>query len=262
MVLLYQNCSSSNQFDGNNNPGANQSILDNSPDSVAQTPPGVTLDSGGDGYGGKFYEIISNSDACTDPNIPVAQIYIDDQNRAFLTIEACPGLPTPEPILVSFVDPGVIGYNGQFYGEVNSNILFDPLVQAKLVTNIEVEDFSRVPTSGGGVVNEWLRITDTDFASTSVDIPNNGRFWVVVRAQGNSDFEEPAKMALDIDGNRIKEFNAAEVPREYWFEVEATAGQHTFELHFTNDRHNSTTGQNRGLNLDYMILGEKPGVSQ
>jgi hypothetical protein len=250
LVLIsfaFQNCSQPNRFTGNESAASSQA--------AAPPPLGPALASGGEGYGGKPYPVVSPSNPCSDSAMPPSQVEVASDRTVLLTARNCQTLITPEPIAVLFAaDPRVLFYNGQTYREEGSNVPFEsPLTEWM---TIEVEDFARLPTSGGGVSGGVLRITDDDYASTPVTFVSSGIHRFTVLAEGDSAYGEDAVMELRIDGVVMGQVSVGELFADYSFEVNVSAGRRTVALAFTNDTYDRATKADRNLKLDRLTIAK------
>lgn len=237
LILPFQNCSPKSDFRDEKNTGVNASL------------------GGGEGYGGKIYGLLSESDLCSDPNLDPSMIRLQS-NITELIAKNCQSLVRPEPVAV-VLHPRlteILFYNGQTFRDEQSNTPFNPSPGAQLaLPRIEAENFTRLPTSGGGVRNGWLRITDNDDAEHDFTVTNAGTYEFRIRARGSMAVGVGAKMQLFVDKVSYGVIETNEFAAVYSFPVVLTAGAHEMEVAFIND-YNDAGGEDRNLNFDWVDI--------
>lgn len=249
LTVFFQNCSSNqNQF------------FDDQLDSEA--PSLVTLEGGGDGYDGKFFDLVSESEQCQNPQDPVSRIYIDANNQAFLMITNCQALAQPQAISVQATDdPNVIGYNGQFFQNITSNYLYNPISKATVVGRFEVENMT--PPSGQRQ-QQWDRYSGYGFLlgnsafSETISLSEAGDYWFVVNAKAQRTIEKDAGLEVRVNGEVLGLVYANDVAGEFWFEAKNLEGDCEVELAFVNDTNDPDNNVKLNIALDYLIVAKQP----
>jgi hypothetical protein len=75
--------------------------------------------SGGEGYGGKVYRVVSDTQVCPDPQISPSMIEANSETDAYLLSKNCVQLDPAPKIAVTFAaDPVTLFYDGDTYREV------------------------------------------------------------------------------------------------------------------------------------------------
>jgi hypothetical protein len=248
VTLPFQNCSQPAEFES---PASSTSTLPSN-----STSPGLQL-GGGEGYGGKVYELVSPTDPCASPGLRTAEIQTDANSAGFLTAKDCRTLAQPEPVNYArtLFGPAVIAYNGQTFRDITQPGAPFQAPMSVLIQH-EAENFERLQTSGGGLTGDgFWRITDDDYIAHRFTLPAAGVYRLAVRAKGESAPDGDARMRIQIGSTVITEVEVREIAADYSVEVNLPAGTHRVILEFTNDTYDAGPPRiDRNLEIDRIVI--------
>ena len=146
---------------------------------------------------------------------------------------------------------------GEGFDNIGDVLSVPPLLMEKYLdaaervaaTVIDTRDFSKgltqtfnadrtESTAGGDPEDGGFRmLSSTGSVSATVETSSEGQYRIRIRAQATQAGDEDAKMALQIDGQNITEFEVKEHRKANWFEHDVTlsAGSHKIGGAFLND---------------------------
>ncbi|MFM1823779.1 MAG: hypothetical protein RI967_2045 [Planctomycetota bacterium] len=189
-----------------------------------------------------------------DPAFTASLLPADDIGEGFDTTADTLALP---PLLV------------EKYFDAAEAIAMRAAPPATLARTVRREGADLARAGQGGTYSgaTWLATNGT--LSASFDCAHTGRFRVEATAFATQAGDEPARMAVEVDGARVAEFevpNAPGDPRGFAHELELAAGAHTVAVRFLNDfwdpKHPDERRRDRNLGVVAIALdgplGETP----
>jgi hypothetical protein len=95
-------------------------------------------------------------------------------------------------------------------------------------------------------------------AYADINIPNDGDYLILTRAYGDQAGDEPARMALQLDGRDLKTIDVKAThaqPQNYDLKVSLKAGKHRVALAFLNDYYNPKAANPKDRDRNLIIEG-------
>jgi hypothetical protein len=234
LVPLFQNCSPPKKF--------------------VSTDSNKASMGGGEGYGGKLYNLVSAADPCADPSLPQSKLSVMSQSEVYLISQSCQSLVNPPRVNVVFAaNPDVAYFNGQSFREENSTAPFDPVV-IEQVFFIEAENITNVPYNARPTSRNVLNFNSDGFAYQDVTFATAGMHRLTLRADGwLLNMTGLPQMEITLDGVSLGVVNVATKPAEYFFETNVTAGTHSIGIGYINDQ-NTDGDPDRDLGVDWLRI--------
>jgi hypothetical protein len=209
---------------------------------------------GGEGYGGKLYNVVSATDPCADPALPQSKLQVMSQAEVYLIAQSCQTLKNPPLVNVTFApNPDVAYFNGQAFREENSTAPFEPVV-IEQVFFIEGEDIVNVPYNARPTSRNVLVFNSDGVAYQDVTFTTSGIHRITLRADAwLLNMVGLPQMEISLDGVSLGIVEVATRPAEYFFETTVTAGSHRIGIGYINDQ-NTDGDPDRDLSLDWLRI--------